>query len=90
MPRISFFQGITITMHWREGKHQIPHFHARCGGHKASFDFAGKLIVGKLPRRQLRLVQAWAKLHREELQVNWELVAARKSPRTIAPLTLGG
>lgn len=89
MPRISFFHGIAITMHWREGQHQIPHFHARYGGHKASFDFAGELMVGEMPRRQLRLVQAWTELHREELQTDWELVAAKKTPRPIAPLKIG-
>jgi hypothetical protein len=57
VPRISFFHGITITMHWNEGAHSRPHFHARSSGRKASFAFDGLVIVRELPRdHRLRLV----------------------------------
>jgi Domain of unknown function (DUF4160) len=29
-----------------------------------------------LPRKQLRLVQAWIELHRDELMADWELAAS--------------
>lgn len=32
----------------------------------------GELIEEKLPRRALRVVQAWAELHKAELLLNWE------------------
>jgi hypothetical protein len=86
MPRISVFHGIAITMHWREGHHQTPHFHAHYGEHEASFDLAGRLIAGRLPRRQLRLVLAWTALHRQELLADWDLVCAKKPLKAIAPL----
>ncbi|MGA2165784.1 MAG: DUF4160 domain-containing protein [Solirubrobacteraceae bacterium] len=86
MPRISYFYGITITMHWREGHHGRPHFHARYAEHKASFDLHGEAIVGYLPRRQLRLVQAWVELHAEELIADWELAVSRRPPNPIDPL----
>jgi hypothetical protein len=30
------------------------------------------LIAGSLPRRQLRLVEAWAELHEQELLEDWK------------------
>jgi len=32
------------------------------------------LIAGGLPRRQRRLVEAWAELHQAELMADWELL----------------
>ena len=78
VPRISYFYGIGIWMHWKEGHHGRPHFHGPSplpwavrtsmgrphfhvyyAEHEASLDLAVELIAGELPRRQLRLVQAW-------------------------------
>ena len=73
-------------MHWREGKHGTPHFHARYGEHKASLDFAGEVIAGELPKSQLRLVQAWAELHADELRADWELAMSKQPLNTIDPL----
>jgi hypothetical protein len=86
MPSISHFYGITITMHWDETHHSLPHFHARYAEYKASFDLAGNIIVGELPQRQLRLVQAWVELHAEELTADWELAASEKPLNSIDPL----
>ncbi len=86
MPRISYFDGISIMMHWHETHHSLPHFHARYAGYKASFDLAGNIIVGEFPPRQLRLVQAWTALHAEELIANWVLAAGRKPLNPIDPL----
>ena len=75
MPEISQFNGIIITMYYEFGRHQQPHFHARYGGHKASFTIMPPaLLAGAMPRRQLHLVIAWAELHREELMENWERI----------------
>ena len=54
MLRISWFYGVSISMHWDEGHHARPHFHARYGEHKASVDFTGEVIAGWLPVRALR------------------------------------
>ncbi len=86
MPRISYFHGITIKMYWREGYHGRPHFHAYYGEHEASLDLAGEIIAGELPRRQLRLVQAWVELHADELNADWELAVKKEPPVPIAPL----
>ena len=54
--------------------------------HRASLDLAGEIIVGELPKRQLRLVQAWTELHAEELGADWELAVGEYPLNPIAPL----
>lgn len=71
MPRISFFHGITIAMFWEEAHHRRAHFHAEYGGQQASLSTDGGVLAGSLPAGQLRLVQEWARLHRDELEANW-------------------
>ena len=44
------------------------------------------IIAGNLPRRQRRLVEAWAELHQEELMVDWERSQGGEAPFPIAPL----
>jgi hypothetical protein len=86
MPRISYFYGIGIWMHWNEGYHSTPHFHARYGEYRASLDFTGEIIVGVLPRRILRLVQDWAELHGDDLDADWRRVVNKEPLEPIAPL----
>jgi hypothetical protein len=45
-----------------------------------------ELIGGSLPPRQLRLVGAWAEIHRDELLVNWRRLQAGKAAYKIPPL----
>jgi hypothetical protein len=45
-----------------------------------------ELIAGDLPRRQRRLVEAWAELRGEELRADWERLQAGRSALPIAPL----
>ena len=44
------------------------------------------LIAGGLPRRQQRLVEAWAELHQSGLMADWELLQRGLPPRPIEPL----
>ena len=75
MPLISQFYGILIKMYFNEDcKHQKPHFHAKYGEYEASYDMNGKELVGKLPRKQHKLVTAWAIIHQEELIELWKLI----------------
>jgi hypothetical protein len=46
----------------------------------------GVVMNGHLPNRQLKLVLAWAELHRDELMQNWELAAIRKPLLDIPPI----
>ncbi|MEX2193771.1 MAG: DUF4160 domain-containing protein [Thermoleophilaceae bacterium] len=52
----------------------------------ASIDLDGELIAGSLPRRALTLVAEWARLHREELEANWERARREEPLQAIAPL----
>jgi hypothetical protein len=52
--------------------HTPPHFHASYGEHEALISISdGEVVEGELPKQQLRLVQAWFELHREELMFNY-------------------
>ncbi len=46
----------------------------------------GEVLSGELPRKQLRLVQAWIELHRDELIADWELAVSGENPYKIDPL----
>jgi hypothetical protein len=85
MPTISRFMGIVIAMFFDD--HGPPHFHARHaeGSAKVRIDTV-EVIDSSLPRRQLRLVLAWAELHQEELLENWRLARGGETLREIEPL----
>lgn len=88
MPIISMFYGIIIRLYLIDNKqHNLPHIHARYAEFEASISIAeGEILSGTLPRKQLRLVQAWIELHRDELVADWELAVHGESPYKIAPL----
>lgn len=88
MPELSRFYGIIIRMFVEAGgRHHQPHFHAYCQDSVAIFAIDPvDLITGELPRRQRRLVEAWAELHREELLADWNLLQEGRKPYPIAPL----
>jgi len=88
MPIISMFYGIIVRMYLIDNLHHgLPHFHAKYAEFEASIRIEdGEVLVGELPRKQLRLVQAWTELHRDELQADWELAVAGEKPYTITPL----
>ena len=44
------------------------------------------LLDNRRPRKQLRLVQAWVELRRDELMADWELAISDENPYKIAPL----
>lgn len=46
----------------------------------------GEILAGELPRKQLRLVQAWIELHRDELIAHRALAAVGETPYKIDPL----
>ena len=45
--------------------------HVYYNEYEASIGVDGELIAGKLPVKQLKLVQAWAAIHEDELCVAW-------------------
>ena len=68
-------------------RHHLPHFHAYYQEHVAVFSISpAALIIGFLPQRQRRLVEAWTELHETELLADWELLDQGRKPAPIAPL----
>jgi hypothetical protein len=88
MPIISMFYGIIVRLYLIDNKHHnLPHIHAKYAEFEASINLAdGEVLAGELPRKQLRLVQAWIELHEDELMADWELAAAGEQPYKILPL----
>ena len=72
MPELSRFYNIVIKMLYEDdGQHHKPHFHAYYAEYTASIGVDGELLAGSLPVKQLRLVQAWAAIHEDELYAAW-------------------
>jgi len=87
MPTISMFFGIIIRIYFAPKEHQPPHFHAYYAEHKATVDIRTcEILEGELPKKQKKLVLAWAELHQEELLANWKLVMNGENPFKINPL----
>lgn len=88
MPIISMFYGIIIRMYFLDTQHHnMPHLHARYAEFEASIGIDdGEVLAGQIPRKQLRLVQAWIELHRDELVADWVLARSGKLPYKIEPL----
>jgi hypothetical protein len=88
VPEIARFFGIIIRMYAEVGApHHRPHFHAYYQDAVGIYAVDSiELIGGSLPRRQRRLVEAWAELHQEELLANWERLQAGRPPDKVAPL----
>lgn len=88
MPVISMFYGIIIRLYLLDNlHHNLPHIHARYAEFEASLGIGdGEVLAGALPRKQLRLVQAWIELYRDELMADWELATSGELPYKIDPL----
>lgn len=84
MPTISMFYGIIIRMFYDD--HNPPHFHVDYGNYTAMFNFDGILLQGNIPKRQKKLIEAWALLHKEELIANWKLSKNNEQLFYINPL----
>jgi Domain of unknown function (DUF4160) len=67
--------------------HHLPHFHAHYQDDVAIFSLEPiDLIAGSFPRRQRRLVEAWAELHQTELLADWKRLQNGQVPLPIDPL----
>jgi hypothetical protein len=67
--------------------HHRPHFHAYYQEYVAVLGIDPvEVISGSLPKRQQRLVEAWAELHQTELTGDWDRLQAGQAPLPIEPL----
>jgi len=68
-------------------QHHVPHFHAYYQNEVAVYGINPiELISGNLPKRQQRMVEAWAELHQSELLEDWDRLQTGHTPQPIAPL----
>ena len=73
MPEICRFYGIIIKMYFLGNEHNPPHIHAIYNKEIAVIDIKTlKVIDGKIPKRALKLVEEWIKIHKEEINEIWE------------------
>jgi len=87
MPTISMFYGIIIRMYYAPNEHPPAHFHVYYAEHKATVDIRTcEILQGDLPKKQSKLVLAWAELHQDELIADWDLVMNSEEPFKIQPL----
>jgi len=88
MPELARFFGIIIRMYMEPNvPHHHPPFHAYYLTERAIYGIeAIELIAGSLPKRQQRLVEAWAELHQNELLADWKRLQAGHAPLPIDPL----
>jgi hypothetical protein len=88
MPTISIFYGIMILMFYRDNnRHHLPHIHARYQGNEAAIAIEdGTILEGSLPLKQMKVVQAWIELRKEDLLIDWQLAVNGEEPFRIAPL----
>lgn len=72
MPIISQFYGILIYL-YKEigGHHNEPHIHIKYNEYEMSMTLNGKVIAGKLPTKQKKLLEAWLEIHKEEVNAAW-------------------
>lgn len=67
--------------------HHRPHFHAYYQEYAAVIAIDSlEVLGGELPKPQQRLVEAWAEIHRAELEQDWTLLQSGKPPVKIDPL----
>ncbi len=88
MPEIARFFGIIIRMFMEPtAPHHRPHFHAYYQDDVGVFAIdTVEVIDGRIPRRQRRMVEAWAEIHRGELLEEWQRLRAGEPPFRIEPL----
>lgn len=82
------FYGILVLMFFRDNRrHHLPHIHVRYQDSEAAIAIEdGRVLDGSFPPKQLKLVQAWVEIHRDELLVDWELAVKGEEPFRIPPL----
>jgi hypothetical protein len=70
-----------------DAQHHRSHFHAYYQNDTVVYDIESlEIIAGQFPRRQFRLLEAWAELHQGELRENWDRLQSGQTPYKIAPL----
>lgn len=59
---------------------QRPHFRVFYNEYEASVGVDGEFLSGRLPIKQLKMVQAWAVIHEDELYIAPEYLYENSTP----------
>ncbi len=98
MPAISMFCGTIIyfnvlwnyhlyVLFFDNKKRHRPHIHAHYGEHSAVIAIGdGEVLQGDLPKRKIKLVQAWIEIHQDDLMADWRLAIEGQQLFKIDPL----
>ena len=88
MPAISMFYGIIIYLYFFDTeKRHNPHIHPEFAEYEATLSITdGELLSGSLPKKKLKMVQAWIAIHEDELMADWKLASDGKEPFKVSPL----
>ena len=87
MPIVSQFYGIIISMFFNDiDKHHLPHIHVQYDKYRCTFDLKGNILSGNIPNKQIKLVQAWIELRKEDLITLWNTLQNENGSFTIEPL----
>ena len=88
MPIISTFYGVIVYMFFYDNKkHHLPHIHVEYAEHTAIIGIEdGACLEGALPRKEMKLVQAWLEIHRDEVMADWSLAVRGLPIEKIDPL----
>jgi len=74
-------------MYYAPKEHNPPHIHSYFQDKRATFNINdGEIVEGDLSSKQLRLIQAWIEIHRDELLADWNLCQNGEKPFQIEPL----
>ncbi|NQV02399.1 MAG: DUF4160 domain-containing protein [Bacteroidia bacterium] len=86
MAEICRFFGIIIQMYGND--HNPPHFHVIYNEYRAIIEIeSGEILQGSIPVRQLKYVQVWCDIHKQELFTNFlNLRSGIQSYTRIKPL----
>jgi hypothetical protein len=81
------FYGIIIRMYCAPGEHNPPHIHVYYNEHVGILDLRScEFTESTLPKKQKKLTEAWAELHKDELMADWDLAQNGELPFPIDPL----
>jgi len=88
MPAISMFYGLIVYMYLMDNKqHKLPHIHVKYQEHEVIVAIPdGEVLDGSIPNSEMKLLQAWIEIHKDELIANWELAVSGQHPYKIDPL----
>ena len=67
-------------------QHHLPHIHVEYSGYNSTFSLDGNLILGTIPKKQRKLVEAWIEIHNDELYKLWSALQDGKNIFKIEPL----